>query len=218
MPATHRRPGSPERIRAAWRKAYEQTPYRDLPWFSEAPSPEVRAAVEDRIWPSGGSVLDVGCGAGTNLIYLAQQGYDAHGIDLSPEAVRAALERAAKAGVRIDAREGDALRLDFSPRRFDGAIDVGCFHALPIDRRTQYREELNRVLKPNARFVLVWAARESRRGIGPPHRPAVVEVTEALESRFLFESIRFEPSIGTWKLEVYVARARRRSKPWPAAR
>jgi SAM-dependent methyltransferase len=218
VPAPGPRPASPPRLRASWEAVYERTPYRKLPWFSERPSPDVRLAVEQKIWRPGGTILDVGCGAGTNLIYLAQHGFRPHGIDFSPVAVRTALERAARAGVAIDAREGDALRLPFARGRFDGAIDIGCFHTLPIDRREQYREELYRVLKPDARLVLDWAARESRRGIGPPHRPAVVEVTAALERRFLFESIRYVPAPGTWKLEIYTARARRRSKPWPPAR
>jgi len=218
VPAPTARPPSPAKVRAAWAEVYATTPYRRLPWFSAEASPAVRGAVEDGLWPKGGAILDVGCGAGTNLLYLAQHGFAAHGIDFAPDAVRVARERAARAGATIEAREGDVLRLPYPRARFDGALDIGCFHALPIDRRPQYREELSRVLRPGAPFLLVWAARESRRGIGPPHRPSVGEVADALEPRFQFDAVRFVPALGTWRLEVYVGRLRRRTKPWPRAR
>jgi SAM-dependent methyltransferase len=197
---------------------YERSAYTQLPWFSPRPSPEVVRAVADRVWPRGGALLDIGCGAGSNLRFLAQRGFEAHGIDLSPVAVAAAQERAARAGVAIDARVGDALALAFPRGRFDGAIDIGCFHTLPIPRRAQYREELYRVLRPGATLVLLWAARESRRPLGPPHRPSLEELATALEARFLFEATRFVRATRPGGLEVYVGRLRRRDRPRPPVR
>ena len=45
-----------------------------------------------------GRALDVGCGTGTNALWLAQRGFDVLGVDLSPLAVEKA--RAKSAGVR----------------------------------------------------------------------------------------------------------------------
>lgn len=38
-----------------------------------------------------GKVLDVGCGAGTTALFLANFGYDVEGIDISPQAVKSAI-------------------------------------------------------------------------------------------------------------------------------
>lgn len=43
-------------------------------------------------FPAGSSVLDIGCGSGRDLKMLLDMGYDAYGIDASPEMIRAASE------------------------------------------------------------------------------------------------------------------------------
>jgi len=89
--------GSSARERAQWRMTYEKTSYDQLPWFEPGPSPCVKLAVDEGFLPKGGVVLDIGCGAGSNVLFLAENGYRAHGVDLSPGAVAAARSRAALA-------------------------------------------------------------------------------------------------------------------------
>jgi hypothetical protein len=48
-----------------------------------------------------GRAVDLGMGEGRNTIFLAQQGWDATGVDLSDVAVRQAMMRAAGLHVRI---------------------------------------------------------------------------------------------------------------------
>jgi len=54
-----------------------------------------------------GRVLDVAMGTGANAIYLAKIGFEVEGVDISPEAVNAALESAGKASVLIKAQVAD---------------------------------------------------------------------------------------------------------------
>ncbi len=66
--------------------------------------------------PVGGTVLEVGCGTGRNLIVAARRWPDArfHGLDISPamlETARASIARADLAE-RIELREGDATGFD----------------------------------------------------------------------------------------------------------
>ncbi|MGI0130247.1 MAG: class I SAM-dependent methyltransferase, partial [Thermoplasmata archaeon] len=165
-----RRSGLPEEARRRWREVYEQTPYRDLPWFSPRPFGWIRTAASERWISERGRVLDVGCGAGTNSLFLAHAGYRVTGIDLAPPAVSAAEKRAHRIGASAEFRVGDALALPFHRSHFDGAIDVGCFHTLPIDLRRRYASELSRVLRPGGRLALAWVAREYTRPLGPSHR------------------------------------------------
>ena len=44
-------------------------------------------------------MLDLGCGQGTNTIFLGSKGLDIVGIDLSPDAIAEAESRLAAAGV-----------------------------------------------------------------------------------------------------------------------
>ena len=56
--------------------------------------------------PEGGSVLDVGCGAGAASLPLAAPASRLVGVDTSPEMLEAFLERARAAGVAAEAIEG----------------------------------------------------------------------------------------------------------------
>ncbi|MBC7291549.1 MAG: class I SAM-dependent methyltransferase [Actinotalea sp.] len=74
---------------------------------------EDRYARSDRIWSGGvnatladvvaglapGRALDLGCGEGGDVVWLAQRGWVATGLDISPTAVRRARESAAAAGL-----------------------------------------------------------------------------------------------------------------------
>ena len=217
-PAGLPRRGSSSADRGRWRATYDQTPYDQLPWFHEGPSLTVEQAVERGFLAPGSAVLDLGCGAGSNLLFLARRGYEAHGIDLAPGAVAAARARAASAGLRLDVREGDALALEFPAGRFAALVDIGCFHTVPIRRRGAYAQEAARVLRPGGGFVLSWVAREHETDTGPPHRPSLAEVVDLLESRFLFVRTEFRPAGEAAGPAVYHAWLTRRLRPQPPAR
>ncbi|HTT44575.1 MAG TPA: class I SAM-dependent methyltransferase [Thermoplasmata archaeon] len=212
------RRGSSAEHRARWRATYEGTPYEQLPWFDPGPSAGVRLAVETGFFRKGSSVLDVGCGAGSNLLYLARAGYEAHGVDLSPGAVAASRARALDDHVSIAVHEGDALDLPYADGSFDALVDIGCFHTIPIHRRPAYVRETHRVLRPDGRFVLSWVAREHTAPRGPPHRPSLGEVTSLFESRFLFERTEFRPGSEEQGPSVYFAFLSRRIAPYPSRR
>ena len=56
-------------------------------WHLSVPSPEVTQAIEDGWFPTRGRVLDLGCGAGTEVGFLAGLGATSVGIDLSIDAL-----------------------------------------------------------------------------------------------------------------------------------
>ena len=60
-----------------------------------------------------GRALDLACGAGRNALYLAGLGWDVTAVDAAAAAVRVVRERAAAAGVRIDARVADLESAEF---------------------------------------------------------------------------------------------------------
>src|SRR5215471_12849600 len=75
--------------------------YRDgnLPWDTGRPSSELeRALSQNTIAPC--RALELGCGTGTNSVWLAQQGFEVTAVDVAPLAVERARERARLAGVK----------------------------------------------------------------------------------------------------------------------
>jgi len=200
-----------------WEETYQRTPYRELPWFSPRPYPGVVRAVRERWFRPGTQVLDVGCGAGTNSIFLARAGFRVRGVDLAPAAIAAAGKRAKRAGLRIDFRVADVLHLPFPTASFGGAIDVGCFHTFDPGLRPAFARELARVLRPGARYVLSWIAREHSGPHGPPHRPGLDEVTQALEDRFSFLRCEFHRETRSESAH-FTAILERRPRPRPPLR
>jgi len=68
----------------------------DTPWDTGQPSSELqRVLTEDQIGPC--AALEIGCGTGTNAVYLAQQGFELTAVDVSPLAVATAQARATAA-------------------------------------------------------------------------------------------------------------------------
>ncbi len=66
-----------------------------------------------------GKALDIAMGEGRNSIYLAQQGWNVTGVDISDVGVAHANEKARQLGVRIDARVQNLYAFDFGTSQWD---------------------------------------------------------------------------------------------------
>lgn len=100
------------------------------------------------------SILDVGCGSCSNLWMLAREGFDAHGIDVSAEALRLGRQVLAEWNVNAQLQVGDLLSLPYENDRFNAIVDVFASYVLNISDFNHYLAEVARVLKPSGRFFL----------------------------------------------------------------
>ena len=132
------------------------------PWDSNVTPPEVVAYIEktcqvSETWQvSKRRALDLGCGTGTNSIYLAQHGFTVVGVDFSAKAIATARAKARRTNVAVEFHVADVTRLDSLRVRepFDFVLDIGCLHALDAAARPRYAEHLARLTRPNAVFML----------------------------------------------------------------
>ncbi len=95
----------------------------------------------------GARVLDLGCGSGTFTGLLAERGYDAAGLDISPKLIALARHKFPQ----IDFHEGDAENTPFDAESFDGVLLSGLIHHFPDPRRLV--AEVYRLLKRGGHFV-----------------------------------------------------------------
>jgi ubiquinone/menaquinone biosynthesis C-methylase UbiE len=111
---------------------------------------------EALIKPKMGDVLDIGCGVGRNSLWLAENGFRVHGIDIDSEQIKEAKKRAKNRELQVDFRVADALNLPFKDKSMSLVIDWGCWHCLPRKEviSGNYPRGVARVLKKNGHFLL----------------------------------------------------------------
>ena len=140
------------------RMLYRLTYRADSPrWDTGVPRPELADLVDGR---APGRALDLGCGTGTDALYLAGRGWETTGIDFAPEAITAARKKADDAGVKAVFVVGDASRLPEAGVRgpFDLLLDIGCYHTIPAGRRDAYVAGAAEAARPGADFYLAGIA------------------------------------------------------------
>jgi SAM-dependent methyltransferase len=78
-------------------------------YYGEDPGPVARRAVRYHrpLLPFGGTALDAGCGEGQDLAFLAEQGYQATGLDFTAEGVAKARRFLEERGLKAEVRECD---------------------------------------------------------------------------------------------------------------
>lgn len=97
----------------------------------------------------GRKVLDYGCGTGHLGVYLAMQGADVDGFDLSQVGVEVATRTARQYNLECRFRAMDAEELDYPDKSFDLVIGFGVLHH--VIKYPRSAEQLAHVLRPGAR-------------------------------------------------------------------
>jgi SAM-dependent methyltransferase len=84
--------------------------------------------------PTGGRLLDLGCGTGLDVAFFAERGYHVVGVDYSPRMIERSIQRIESAclGHRATARALDMEQLgDLAPREFDAIYsDLGALNCV----------------------------------------------------------------------------------------
>lgn len=113
----------------------------------------------------GARVLELGCGTGNNLRFLAEEGFKAFGIDASETAIDIAGKQLDDWGLDARLHIGTLSRLPFPDRSFDLVIDRAALVHNEYDELLCALEETGRVLKPGAHLLSI-----GLKGVNHPDR------------------------------------------------
>lgn len=134
---------------------YTNIPPDRIPWNIDAPPAALRNLVETGTISPCKSV-DLGCGTGNSVVYLASRGFDATGVDISSAGIEIAKRSASQKGAVCRFVVADVLGdLAEIPERFDFALDWELLHHIFPPERERYVGNVSRLLRPGGRYLSV---------------------------------------------------------------
>ena len=191
----------------SWNESYASG--EALPWDTGTADPMLVEMIEaGAIAP--GRTLEIGCGTGTNAIYLAQHGFDVVGVDISPLAIEQARARA-HGCCRFETVDFLAETTPGGPFHF--AFDRGCFHIFDEDHeRMRFARNVAASLVDGGLWLSLMGSTEGPpRESGPPRRNAR-EIVAAIEPSMEILQLRSgEFGVDGEALKAWLCLTRRRT-------
>jgi cyclopropane fatty-acyl-phospholipid synthase-like methyltransferase len=180
------------------------------PWEIGRAQPAIVRLAEQGV--ISGTVLDLGCGTGDNVLHLASLGLDVTGIDASPTAIERAGAKAAERGIDAGFVLGDALDLAEIRRVVDVVIDCGLFHTFSDADRVRYASGLRDIVRPGGRYFLLCFS-DRQPGTSGPRRVTQAEIRGTFFADWRLDSITAEhfatvggaPGSGLEEAEAWLA-------------
>ncbi len=162
----------------------------DLPWDTNRHDDNLEKIVaQHSIEPC--AVLELGCGTGTNALWLAERGFCVTALDMSPVAIDMARERASHGGSSVEFLTADVLVDEIPGAPFAFVFDRGCLHSFgePAER-VAFAEAVSGALSDGGLWLsLIGSADGPPREVGPP-RESAREIVAVVEPLFEIISIR----------------------------
>jgi SAM-dependent methyltransferase len=124
---------------------------RRPPWDTGVTPPELESFCQAH---PGGKALDLGCGTGTNVTYLARRGWQVVGVDFALRAVEIARRRLVWEQLQGEVRLGDVTKMEDLGSGYDLVLDIGCLHGLSEAGRQSYISSLRSLLAGGGSYLL----------------------------------------------------------------
>lgn len=173
-----------------WDEKYQTAPGQ-LPWDTGTPSPDLVEYFES-LDNSPGQVLEIGCGTGTNAIWMAKNGSTVIATDISPTAIAEAKKKQNQEGIEVDFRVGNILEeLPLGDASLDLVFDRGVYHVMAPDDRKTFINAVAKMLRPNGYWLCIAGNADDKSNPeeeGPPRLKAS-EVVELAEEKFEIHSL-----------------------------
>jgi ubiquinone/menaquinone biosynthesis C-methylase UbiE len=139
-----------------WDELFKEERFR---W--QEPDPAVVVLAKELQRSGGRRVLDLGFGAGRHVAYLAREGFEACGTDISSRGLELTREWLQKEGLHADLRLSDMTLIPYPDQYFDAVVSTYVIHHNTLDNIRRCVAEIHRVLVPGGRAMLIV---QSKRG------------------------------------------------------
>jgi ubiquinone/menaquinone biosynthesis C-methylase UbiE len=150
-----------DEMRETWDRSFEEQIARQA--YNTAPVEALVRSMSyylrDRYSPEEQQGLhgaELGCGAGPNLVWMAERGMRVSGVDISPTALdlcRQTLDRAGHSGRAGSLVEASVTDVPWEDASLDVALESCVFQHLDREERLAAFREVDRLVKPGGLFV-----------------------------------------------------------------
>jgi len=106
-------------------------------------------------------ILEVGCGAGSNLFLIARELFDAVGLDISNEAIKLSKEMLAQYNCSAHYLTSSMVNIALDDNELDGVVDVFSSHCLNSKEGSDFLKEVFRILKVGGKFFSYFPSKNS---------------------------------------------------------
>ena len=172
----------------------------ETPWDSGKPSEELlRVLGTGKL--TGKTVLEFGCGTGTNAVELARRGFLVTAVDVAEPAIRIARDKARTADVTVDFRVADVLKDDLGGP-YDILFDRGVYHCVRTIDLKRFQTFLRKSTRPDSRWLSLAGNAKEDTDPGPPvvseddigaELGPLFDIVELREFRFASNKSAFRP-------------------------
>lgn len=161
-----------------------------MPWAHSKPDFNLVEMVNQ--WPiKPCRALEVGCGTGTDSIWLSKNGFDMTAFDVSPIAIEMAKKKAEKSKADCHFKVFDFLNNSLNNSYFDFVFDRGYFHSYnSATVRKKVAGKIAKQLNQGGYWLsLIGSCDSAPRDTGPPMRSAK-EIISAVEPYFEIQILK----------------------------
>lgn len=159
-------------IRTDWNQRYIDS---DTPWDSGRPSLELKAFLDQQKLKPG-RILEIGCGTGTNAIYLAQLGFEVTAVDLSEVALEQARAKAKEASVSVNFIQCDITAPPDLGAPFPFVFDRGTYHVVRSVNLKAFQKAVAAAVAPDGLYLVLTG--NANTNAPPDQGPPVVRAQE----------------------------------------
>lgn len=136
-----------------WNKCYESV---NSEGFSPGDPSSCLINFIENYLKKGDTILDLGCGGGTNSLYLAQHGYLVYGVDISINAVEHCRKIFSRLNLAGEFKQGRFDNIPFSDGFFNAVICTAALDHVTYSDAVVGLNEIWRVLAPRALIFLTF--------------------------------------------------------------
>ena len=179
----------------------------DAGWDLKGPTP-IFIKLADTL--TKGEICIIGCGRGYDAITFAKKGFNVTAIDFAPSAIKSLKEMEKIEKVTVNILQKDIFNLlPKFKNTFDYVVEQTCFCAIHPNRRKDYKNLVQGILKQDGQLIGLWFPLDKKKSEGgPPYGVSVSEVKklfspnwEIIKEKFSSETIKSR--IGREKLIIF---------------